>query len=289
MDILVFARRAIFATSFLGFQFSAFAQGNLTPPGAPAPTMKSLDQIEARTPVDAIHTPGDFSDEFIISQPGSYYLTTNIVGVNAKYGILITTNNVTLDLNGFSILGVPGGYGGISVPQGPYYYLAVRNGTISGWAGSGISSYIRNSTFENLNISGNLNGIVCLDNTVIQNCNISSNAIGGITVSGNGCTILDNVCNGNNSTNGINNASIYLNSANNRVEGNHICGSGVAGSGIFVIGVGGATNNIIVRNSVISGGTKNYSVNASQIVGPLITNAVSGFITNSNPWANFSF
>jgi hypothetical protein len=28
---------------------------------------------------------------------------------------------------------------------------------------------------------------------------------------------------------------------------------------------------------------------AGQIVGPLITNTVSGIITNSNPWANFSF
>jgi hypothetical protein len=30
---------------------SAFAQGALTPPGAPAPMMKSLDQVEARTPL----------------------------------------------------------------------------------------------------------------------------------------------------------------------------------------------------------------------------------------------
>jgi len=26
-----------------------------------------------------------------------------------------------------------------------------------------------------------------------------------------------------------------------------------------------------------------------KIVGPLITNTVSGIVTNSNPWANFSF
>jgi hypothetical protein len=33
---------------------TAFAQGSLTPPGAPAPTMKTLAQIEPRTPVDAL-------------------------------------------------------------------------------------------------------------------------------------------------------------------------------------------------------------------------------------------
>jgi hypothetical protein len=41
------------------------AQGSLTPPpGAPAPTMKTLDQIEARTPIS--------SAPFTISAPGSY-------------------------------------------------------------------------------------------------------------------------------------------------------------------------------------------------------------------------
>jgi hypothetical protein len=32
-------------------QSTCFAQGSLTPPGAPAPTMKSLDQVEARTAI----------------------------------------------------------------------------------------------------------------------------------------------------------------------------------------------------------------------------------------------
>ena len=30
---------------------TVFAQGSLTPPGAPAPTMKTLAQIEPRTPI----------------------------------------------------------------------------------------------------------------------------------------------------------------------------------------------------------------------------------------------
>ena len=57
--------------SALNSQLStAHAQGSLTPPGAPAPSMKSLDQIEARTPIDAAHTPGDANNQFIISAPG---------------------------------------------------------------------------------------------------------------------------------------------------------------------------------------------------------------------------
>ncbi|HUR45854.1 MAG TPA: hypothetical protein VMZ27_08285 [Candidatus Saccharimonadales bacterium] len=74
---------------------SLFSQGSLTPPGAPAPTMKTLAQIEPRT---AITNSGPVT----ISRPGSYYLTTNIT-VSFSTGITIATNNVTLDLNGFSI------------------------------------------------------------------------------------------------------------------------------------------------------------------------------------------
>ena len=70
------------------------AQGSLTPPGAPAPTMKSLAQIEPRTPIS--------SAPFTISVPGSYYLTTNVT-VSAGDAIIIAANNVTLDLNGFTI------------------------------------------------------------------------------------------------------------------------------------------------------------------------------------------
>src|SRR5215831_11784420 len=81
----------------------SFAQGPLTPPGAPAPTMKSLDQIEPRTPIDAAHTPGDGSNLFNITNSGSYYLTTNVIATSGKSGIRILADNVTIDLNGFGL------------------------------------------------------------------------------------------------------------------------------------------------------------------------------------------
>ena len=73
---------------------SLLAQGSLTPPGAPAPTMKTLQQVEPRTPIATA--------PFTISQPGSYYLTTNLT-VSGGDAITIATNGVTLDLNGFTI------------------------------------------------------------------------------------------------------------------------------------------------------------------------------------------
>lgn len=85
------------ALSTINYPLSTLhAQGALTPPGAPAPTMKSLDQIEARTAIT------NTSSLATISQPGSYYLTGNLT-VASGIGIIINTNGVTLDLNGFTI------------------------------------------------------------------------------------------------------------------------------------------------------------------------------------------
>src|SRR5580698_1789256 len=62
---------ALVLLATFNFQLATvFAQGSLTPPGAPAATMKSLDQIEPRTPIS--------SAPFTITNPGSYYLAANL-------------------------------------------------------------------------------------------------------------------------------------------------------------------------------------------------------------------
>ncbi len=45
---------ALLCAFFFAQAMHGFAQGSLTPPAAPTPTMKSLDQIEARMPIVSI-------------------------------------------------------------------------------------------------------------------------------------------------------------------------------------------------------------------------------------------
>ena len=75
---------------------SIFAQGALTPLGAPSPTMKSLDQIEARTIISAL--------PYTITASGSYYLTGNLTATGSGAGITVSADNVTIDLNGFALI-----------------------------------------------------------------------------------------------------------------------------------------------------------------------------------------
>ena len=163
---------------FLGW--SAFAQGPLTPPGAPAASMKTLDQVEARVPVDALHTPGDSSHRFVIMQPGSYYLTGNITGVAGKGGILVDAGNVTIDLNGFGLVGVSGSLEGITSLVDS---VTIRNGTVSGWGSNGINGLGITRVYGIQSNNNGGTGVVVGDQSSVTDCNAIQNTNFGIHIS----------------------------------------------------------------------------------------------------------
>ena len=163
-------------------QSTACAQGNLTPPGAPAPTMKSLSQIEPRTPISSV--------PYTISTGGSYYLTTNLFAGPGLGAVIIQADNVTVDLNGFTLANTNIGGVGISV-QTAQKNLVVRNGTIQACSGNGVEARITTGCqFNNLGFFGNFIGLEGGSNTIVRGCIAANNTGDGISAL-NGSTISE--------------------------------------------------------------------------------------------------
>jgi hypothetical protein len=152
---------------------------------------------------------------YVISQPGSYRLAGNLTVSGAPFvnGILISANNVTLDLNGFSIIAGAGiTNDGIS-DGGNLTGLTIRNGTISGFGNWGIDASRSSAVVEGIIVTGNSNGGITVGahsrlsgNTatgsafgLFANCrtNIIGNTAGGnhsgdIATNGTDCTRYNN-------------------------------------------------------------------------------------------------
>ncbi len=97
------------------------------PPGPVGATMKTLGEIEPRIPIKSSDLP------LTINEPGSYYLAEPITTTGG--GVTIVTDDVTIDLMGFTLRGGAGG-GIYAMP--PRRGITVVNGTIAGWSGHGL-------------------------------------------------------------------------------------------------------------------------------------------------------
>ena len=188
------------AASTFAICYSSLGQGGLTPPpGAPEPTMKTLTQIEPRTPIS--------SAPFTITKAGSYYLTTN-VSVTSGTAITIMTNDVTLDLNGFMISSTEASPTGIGVlinfaPRD----VTVFNGHIRGgvtnngngvYTGPGFAYGIEggpeNTLISRISVSGCLDDGISLagEGTTVESCTVRTVGHFGIWASTvNQCSAID--------------------------------------------------------------------------------------------------
>ena len=154
-----------------------FVLGDLTPPpGAVAPSGKVLTDLEPRIAINATNTPGDANSVFRITQRGSYYLTGNVLGAVAKHGIEIEASNVTLDLNGFCLFGLPGTLDGVA-STGTLFNVTVKNGGIEGWGDDGIDLFAtKGAEVSNVRAKSNSgDGIYVFDSAVIRDCSSVSN------------------------------------------------------------------------------------------------------------------
>ncbi|MCA9281166.1 MAG: right-handed parallel beta-helix repeat-containing protein [Phycisphaeraceae bacterium] len=177
----------------------AVIAGDLNPPAGPVmPTMKTLDEVEPRIPLDPADVP------IIINQSGSYYLTGNIQAtVSGTVAITIAADDVTLDLMGHAITNSEIAFfsSGIALTTAADN-ASVTNGTISGCSADGVSGDtappftvtrlrvdscgafgIRGSAgtmVEHCVARGNLEGIRVGVGGVIDSCIASDNTLDGI-------------------------------------------------------------------------------------------------------------
>jgi hypothetical protein len=152
----------------------AASAGPLTPPGAPAPTQKTLVEVEPRIPINSL--PGSSTATHVISRPGSYMLTADILGDEGKAGIAIDVggDNVSIDLMGFEFRGGPSvTNGGVVIINAPEE-VVIRNGRIFGWGADAIdlTGVARAELHELRIVAAAVNGVT-MQAGVISDCTIT--------------------------------------------------------------------------------------------------------------------
>jgi hypothetical protein len=288
----------VMAAGIIAILANRASAGPLDPPNAPGST---LPQVEPRSPIPPVGWTGTFP--IVINQPGSYFFTRDLTTTSAV-GIQITSSDVTLDLNGFSLNGANVGADGITV-SGQLADLTIENGNVRGWTQSavGTASSANNlavqSVFQDLKITNNYHGldvdsgatvrrVTVEKNTygigiwdlgnrylggLIADCIVSENSTTAIQVVANNVTVRDCVID----SNGV--QGILSDHAFDVIEGNSIQGTDV-GAGVVLSGsssVNTVTHNVFANNAggaVLNQGSNNR-------VGPSDTT-----LTGTQPWSN---
>ena len=118
----------------------------------PVPVPKAVQSIPAptsgdtRTPITSLPTT--------ITECGSYVLARCLTGEVGSHGIEILADDVTLDLNGFTLQGVPGSLSGIRI--GDHSGFEIQGGTLRDWGEDGIDAELADQAmFHDLRLRGN--------------------------------------------------------------------------------------------------------------------------------------
>jgi len=293
-ELILVQLLSLFVSSFILHPSSLLAQGPLAPPGAPEPTMKTLDQLEPRTPISSLPVT--------ISNSGSYYLTGNFV-VGGGPTILIATDNVTLDFKGFTITSTnsPAGGFGIQV-SGARRNIAILNGNLNGggtniggsYTGPGFLIGIDAAGSQSIRVSGmNVSGCQSRGinlgpdySTVVAQCTVRTVGNEGITAG----TVSDSIVtdsNGsgitaktaNNST-GFGGTGTGL-AAENASNCNGSSGTGIGLTAVTAHNCSGSSSNNTGLNAATAQNCSGFSTNGIGLNATIAENS-SGVSINSH-------
>jgi parallel beta-helix repeat protein len=102
----------------------------------------------------------------------------------SSHGLIVQSDNVTIDLNGFTLLGAAGSFDGINVPNARKD-LVVKNGTIRGWGNSGAwCANVTGARFENVEFRENgQTGLIAGPRAHVVDCKANNNGTNGFILS----------------------------------------------------------------------------------------------------------
>lgn len=195
---------------------------------------------------------------YTISTPGYYYLTGNLSYAGGN-GIIIDSNNVTIDLMGFVLAGPDtetGEYSGIYMNG--RQSVEIRNGIVKGWKYGVQEKGPTGSNHRVIGIRGHGNTFPVYlrgDNHLIQGCaaspgSFSSSSAGLIIYDGagtiSGCMVLNFSGNGISIAGGTASGNLVLNCGGSGIAGNGAatirqnqvsnCATGITGGGGSIVG-----------------------------------------------------
>ena len=129
----------------------------------------------------------------ILDKPGSYVLTSNLeVTTSGAAGVLILVNDVTLDLNGFAIIGDKGGgTESRGIDARGRRNITIKNGTVRNFLSDGVAVHElgaapenqdQNSIIEKLKVSDNGFAGIVASYALVRDCVAADNSWTGIVV-----------------------------------------------------------------------------------------------------------
>jgi hypothetical protein len=213
--------------------------GPLDPPGPPGPS-GTQPQSEPRMPIPPVGWNGTFP--ITISQSGSYFFTQNLAGTRGVDGIDISSGDVTIDLNGFTLSNdLSGSSAGIYSPGGGF--VRVHGGVVRGWArglyaNSPTSGFV---TLDDCQFEANNQAVDLVARATVKNCVIADSVDFGVLVAVPGTTVEDNTF--IHDATDVSGQALFVTGGRATIKGNRF--SGDVGYDLQVV----SSNNIFENNT----------------------------------------